>query len=248
MNKYDKNNSIENLIDQKIKDAKLDRYEEQLIISKNQLNFFFKIGGALLAIFGIIIPVYMSFSNTEKVNTAIELMEKRVETILDLKLRIPKIIAMFEGKEFNPNSELTFTYILEKDKNDNLKRKFTGTEEFKIEILNHGTGPAKELRIHLYLQSDSLINYKYPTGDIGWKKWHYSNEPEYPHSLSYQIDRSAIVFILDVTETIPVKINYHNFLAYNLNINNINAILKVYFGEPEPLSIPFKITFKQVAG
>ena len=248
MNKDDKNNSIEHLMDQKIKDAKLDRYEEQLIISKNQLNFIFKIGGALLALFGIIFPLYLSFSNTERVNTAIELMEKRVETILDLKLRIPKISAVFEGREFKQNSELSFIYRLEKDKNGNLKRKISGIEEFKIEILNHGTGPAKELRILLYLQSDSLINYKYPTGDIGWKKWHYSNEPDYPYSLSYQIDRSAIVFILDVTETIPVKINYHNFLVDNLNINNINAILKVYFGEPEPLSVPFKIVFKQVAG
>ena len=52
---------IEELIDKKILNAKLDRYEEHLVISKNQMNFFFKVGGALLAVFGLILPILIFF-------------------------------------------------------------------------------------------------------------------------------------------------------------------------------------------
>lgn len=238
---------VEQLIDQKIMQARIDRYEEQLIISKNQLNFFFKIGGALLAVVGLIFPILVTLINTERVNTAIELMEKRVERLLDVQLRKPQLKAILDGREFVHNSEIVFEFRNVYDqKTGKVRKEFLGKENYQIEIVNVGNGPAKDLRILLFLQSDSLVNWKYPTGEIGWKKWYYSNEPDYPTSLSYVIDKEAIVFLLDATEHIPVNIHYQNFSYTKLDGENISLMLKVFFGEPKPLSIPFKVVFQNV--
>lgn len=250
MNENDSKNishDIEKMIDQKIMKARLDRYEEQLIISKNQLSFFFKIGGALLAVVGLIIPILVTLLNTERVNTAIDLMEQRVERLLDIQVRKPNLKAIFNDKEMKENSDMVFKFqTVKNEKTNKIERQFLGEDTYSIEILNIGDGPAKAIRILLFLKSDSLVNWKYPTGEIGWKKWYYSNEPNYPISLSYVIDEKAIVFPLDVTERIPVNISYKNFAYDNLTIERISAILKVFYEEPEPLSISFNIVFKNV--
>lgn len=230
---------IQNMIDNSIKDAKLERYEEQINISKNQMNFFFKVGGSLLAVFGLVLPILISILNTERVNDAINTMEKSVERLINTQLRKPNIIGVKDGIEINESTNLQFDFKI-----INNNRSITGDPKIKINILNNGDAPARELRILLYIESDSLINKNYKYKPIGWKSWPYSDENNYPSAYIYSVgEGEAIVIILDASENIPVDFDYRFFNWQNRKIKEINAILKVYYGQPLPYRIPVKIKF-----
>lgn len=234
-----KKKDAENLIDKKIQDAKLDRYEEQVNISKDQLNFFFKIGGSLIAVFGLFIPILISFINTEKVNDAISSMEQRVERLLNQQLRKPSIIGIFNGHEIKDNFSLNYYFKIDKE-----KRVLADEKGHVLKILNNGDAPAKELRIFFYLKSDSLINPKYQYKDKKWIKWRYSDEEDYSYSSIYTGgDNQAIVIILDASEYIPIEIDHNIFNWENRNIHEFDALIKVHYGAPSPYLIPFKIKF-----
>lgn len=232
-------NNVEKLIDKKIQDAKLERYEEQLVISKNQMNFFFKIGGGLLAVFGLFIPILISFINTEKVDDAIDSMEKRVERLINLKLRSPDIIGVFNNQEVKDDLVIKYDFKIVKN-----KREISGTEKQFLKILNRGDAPAEKLRILLYLKSDTLVNSKYKHKIHGWKKWQYSDEEGFNSAYIYtEGGNEAIVLIIDASEYIPIEFDYSFFNWNNRKINEIDAILKVHFGQPSPYRIPLKIQF-----
>ena len=198
-------NNIEKLIDKKIQDAKLERYEEQLVISKNQMNFFFKIGGGLLAVFGLFIPILISFINTEKVNDAIDSMENRVERLVNLQLRKPEITGVFNDQGIINDLEINYEFNIVSN-----KREIKGTNKHFLKILNKGDAPANNLRILLYLKSDTLINSKYKHKIHGWKKWHYSDEEDFNKSYIYtEGANQAIVLIVDASEYIPIEFNYY---------------------------------------
>ncbi len=241
-NKHDKNSDfakseIEELINKKILEAKLERYEEQSIVSKNQLDFFFKIGFALLAIFGLILPLSFQIYNLTRVDNAIERMENEVEEALATINRRPELEVEFNERKFNAGAELVFYHQL--DSNNNIIN--IQPEKHTLNLQNVGDAQT-DLRIHLYLPSDTIINKKYKSRGTGWEKWPYSHEENFSYAMVYEIF-DAMVPTIDATERIRINIEGKMF-RYNTKIDEIPAVLTIFYGQPKPLRIPFKIIFK----
>ncbi len=127
---------IELLIDKKIADAKFD-------IAENRLQFVLKIGAAILVLFGIIMPLYLSQQTDNKVTIAIDKMDNtikkseekidseivKIETkfneLAGKQLRKPEITAYIDGMNlankkvlFDSNKKFGSKMILIKNTGD----------------------------------------------------------------------------------------------------------------------------------
>jgi hypothetical protein len=67
---------IDAKVDKKIAEAKLD-------VTEKRLSYTLWIAGAALALFGVMLPLLISFQSSNKVESAIDKMQSRLETFLD---------------------------------------------------------------------------------------------------------------------------------------------------------------------
>ena len=87
----------------------MDREEVERIVSnkichtrlqcaEKRVNFLLWFGGALLAIFGVMVPMWITGSSTERVDKEIQSMEKRFEELAGKQLRRPLIECSYQNK------------------------------------------------------------------------------------------------------------------------------------------------------
>ncbi len=84
----------ERLIDDKIKDAKLELWE-------SRFKYFMAFAGTIVLIFGLIIPFWTIDKAEDKVDKAIEEMRANFEKLAGTQLREPKIVGYFNGKKLD---------------------------------------------------------------------------------------------------------------------------------------------------
>lgn len=86
---------VEIIVSDRISHARLELAEKRL----NFLLWFGgTVGGAVLVIFGIILPIWLTGSSTQRIDNAIESMERRFEELVGKQLRKPLIECFYQKK------------------------------------------------------------------------------------------------------------------------------------------------------
>jgi hypothetical protein len=205
------NKNIELLIDKKIAEAKL-------IIAEKRLNYLMAFGAALLTIFGIVLPLFLTQTSTNRVNQAIERMDDKFNELAGKQLRKPKIVCYIDGNRL-VNSVIHFDP-------SNLQK--------TILIKNEGDGTADYIRIRLYInyKDDALIR---DLGNSGFWKRNISDKPAFSTMLIYERDD---INLLPAKDSIPVKFWMQNPHLRKSSVQTA-AILMIFYGEPVPIEVPF---------
>ena len=82
---------IEELIDKRILEAKL-------AVTESRLNHVLVIAGALLAVFGIFVPIWLTNTSTDKTDKAIERMEQRFKELAGEALKKPTLELLYRDE------------------------------------------------------------------------------------------------------------------------------------------------------
>jgi len=201
---------VELLIDKKIAEAKL-------YVEEKRLHFVLKIGAAILAIFGILLPLLIVFHSENKVDMAIQRMEQKFSELAGKQLRKPRIECYLDGKD------LSSGLLLFDPKNTNRA----------IEIKNVGDGTADFIKIRFY------VNYEdeYLIQDLNityWAQRGINDKPEYKLMFDYA-GKSAMV---PPQDSMPVRFMIDKPGLRKQDVK-VAALLKIFYGEPAPKEVPF---------
>ena len=210
--------SIELFIDKKIADAKL-------TIADRRLNILLSIGAAFLAIFGILIPLFLSQQSESKVERAIEKMESDFNNLAGKQLRRPKIACYIEGKNLLNNT----VYLGFEDE----RRK-------TIEIKNVGDGSTENVKMSLYVNSSNDEFDRFCYFDY-FSKDSLNDKPEFKWYYRYM----NYSFVLPAKDSFPISIEAVNTHLLKQEEATATAILRVFYGEPTPEEIPFSIKIEK---
>ena len=195
----------------------------KLQLTEKRLHFLLWFGGALLAIFGVMVPIWLTSSSTERVDKAIESIEKRFDELVGKQLRRPIIECSYQNKS------------LEGQSIDCVVGEYKSI--FPIIVRNVGDGSSSLLYCRLYLASDEL-----PSNDFSISWWHLlpdcDEAPEYTLAYDY-VDNGK--FLLHPQMTFPLRPGQWSGFTKE---RDVQALLKVYYGEPEPRILKFSINFK----
>lgn len=226
--------SIKLLIDKKIADAKV-------MIAEKRLNFVLAIGAAFLTIFGIIIPMYLSQQSEERVDKAIEKMEAKFNELAGKQLTKPEIAFSIDGQNLLNNVVRFDSDVI-----------MTKT----IVIKNVGDGTAEYISMRLYLTSedDQLVQI-WPVGNFrfgddnenprlffdDFRFGGVNDKPEF--KWFYRYDRKT--FILPAKDSFSTEfflVNHH-LIKHD---TKATAIIKIFYGEPTPIEVPFTIEINKI--
>lgn len=224
-------NELLNEIDNKILDAKL-------TISEKRLQFVIGIGIALVAIFGVLVPIWLTTQSTDKIDKTISKIEERFAIIEGTKLKKPKISCFYKDNDLK-NSKI----IIGKEQQDNFPL---------IEIRNEGNASANRIRAFLYIEDKNGIMKEYISYDSfgrkgfsgNWFVYGKSEEEGYDGILQYNFD-SAVPFlsVLDPKESFFININ--SGLFDRMKVDKLDVLLKLYYGQPEYERISFLVVLNK---
>lgn len=201
---------IENIFSEKIKETKIK-------ILESRQNFLLWFGGALLAIFGVMTPMWTTGRNTERVDKSIESMEKRFEELVGKQLRKPIIECLYQ------NTRLDGQLV------DCFPRESNAIPG--IIIQNEGNGIVFHMDIHLYLKFKTLPS------DFNMSWWHrldHCEEPDFDMAFEYQ---HTITYV-HPQESLGLKLGQWSPVEKG---QKVKALMKIYYGEPEPLRVNWSI-------
>jgi len=204
---------IEKIISEKINQSELKNAE-------SRLHFVLWFGGAFLAIFGVITPIYMTSSSTDRVDKSIESMERRFEELVGKQLRRPIIECLYQ------NTKLEGQLV---DCSHQEHKAISG-----IVIQNKGDGIAWITDIYLYLKFEKSPNEFSMTW---WDNLDHIDEPGFERAFKY----AHTINNMHPQEPVSLKIGQWARVEKD---QKVKALLKIYYGEPEPLRINWSINIK----
>lgn len=195
--------------------------QAKLDVAETRLKMFFTLAGALLGVFGILIPLVLTINSSNQINNAIDRvdraitkMEQSFKELAGTQLRKPDIECYIEGKPLN-----------------NVTLSFQQDESKVLELKNVGDKPASEIKLHLYISDEKGIdNYGI---FYSWQYSYFNDEPEY----SKLFTLSAASY-LEAKESSPVEMGVRTLKGEKWATG---ALLKIYYGQPEPKLVPFRI-------
>ena len=195
--------------------------EAKLETAETRLKIFFTVAGALLGVFGILIPLILAINSSSqidksivRVDRAIERMEQSFKELAGTQLRRPEIECYFKGKSLA-------------DAILNLNQH----EAVAFEIKNQGDAPATNIRLHLYIAKEKGIDRNAIMRT--WEYSEFSDEPEYSRLFVFFSES-----YLDPQNTVPVEWSIQTLDALEWEST---ALLKIYYGQPEPQTYTFRI-------
>jgi hypothetical protein len=224
---------INELINHKVTEAKLE-------VAERRLHFALWFGGAVIAVFGVLLPLMQNsissrdissaIEKTElrsseastEVSKAIEKMEREFAELAGKQILKPEIACSANGVPLE-NSILTFT------KNNN---------RHTISVRNTGNSVATLIRMRLYLNvRDQNLEQDFLYG--GHQSWHYAEYNDKP-SYKYMLQgffRGGDDFIA-AGDALSVSFVMERLTQSNEMIES-PALLVIYYGAAEPKEIPF---------
>jgi hypothetical protein len=212
--------NIDLIIDKKIADAKLD-------VSESRLRFVLWIGGALsaalIAVFGIILPMWQTQTLKEDVHRAIDNMEKRFAELTGEQLRKPEIECYLDGEKL----EGAVMHIeREKQGSKLLYMKNTGDKE------------TSAIKLVIYTKEDVGCSF----GEY-YKQVTSLDETENGFKFAFRADP-----LTDYGGYIRVQARGFEIIEFQPNCRpnptlETAALLKVYYGQPEPKIFRFTVKF-----
>ncbi len=205
---------IVKLVENKIRDENLKMWD-------TRFRFFMTLGGALIVILGIIIPLWRTDTsrkeNREATQEAIQEMEDKFARLAGTQLREPDVICIYNGDVFRGGT-LTFVQY--------------EMQEFLIK--NVGDGPAENVVIRLYVDTDEYIPVRGISGK--WDEENISDESDFGQVfVSYLFFGLGSRLIPQDSQTFGIQIDKEI---------RAKAMLKILFGH-EPRRIPFTLVVQK---
>jgi len=203
---------VERIVSEKINHIGL-QYAEK------RLNFLLWFGGALLGLFGVILPMWLTSSSTERVDKEILSMEKRFEELAGKQLRRPLIECSYENKSLEGQV---------------VDLSVDASHSTPIIIRNVGDGPTPYMDFRLYLALDEPM----PNLSISW--WNpleFCDEPGYTRAFDYTSSAQR----LHPKGSFGLKLGQWGSAKKG---SSAQALLKVYYGEQEPRIVKWSVKFK----
>ena len=195
---------IEKLVENKIRDENLKMWDARF-------RYFMALGGALIVILGIIVPLWRTNTSTKETREAIQEMEDKFARLAGTQLREPDVICIYNGDVFRGGT-LTFVQY--------------EMQEFLIK--NVGDGPAENVVIRLYVDTDEYISVRGISGS--WDQENISDESDF-----------AQVFVRYLFFGLGSRLIPQDSQTFGIQIDKeirAKAMLKILFGH-EPRRIPF---------
>jgi hypothetical protein len=216
-----RNEDLELLIDKKIAEAKL-------VVAEKRLNYLLAIGAALFAIFGTIIPLFLTEQSSDRVDRSIETMEKKFDELAGKKLRKPEIQCFID------ESQLVHSVV-----------RFDHSNKTRnIVIRNVGDGTAEFIKVKLYIQSKT--NY-FDKNSSDYRTWQEVESDKTHFDMVLLSEGSAFPmdkhFYLAAKDTMTFSLSVKRDLVMPAATIIVDAILVVFYGEPNYLEVPFSFEF-----
>lgn len=195
-------------------DAKVD-------VARTKINWLL----ALFAILGVIVPFVFSLTQEYRVKNAITDMENSFKELSGKQLRKPKIICRGNQDELLQNS--VFEIVLGMN------------TTYYINVHNQGDGLAGPIDAYLYFKEDKkIIENELNNNDmLEWEKKPCDNKN---YSSKYFIGGREHISPQEIVN-IPLLSPYFYPVIEDVNTYDASALLKVYYGELEPVTVPFTI-------
>ena len=217
---------IEKLIDDKVLKAKLEIAEKRL----NHLKWFF---GFLFVIFGAVLPIWQTTISTQKVDKAILEMKQDFDKLAGKQIGKPILECYYDGSPLENN-----VIKYETNVKNNYRNQWT-----PIEFRNNGSSTAKIKRMLLYLNfenvNDLTENHLSELRDL--THIDIKDEPKYNFVVESYVQDD---FELHPKEAYPIDFQFPYFR--NLEPLKSDALLKIYYGQPEPLRVNFYLEEKRI--
>ena len=194
--------------------------EAKLLISEKRVTYLL----AVLALLGIIYPVYKAERNTDKVDNAIQIMESRFKDLAGEHLRKPEIVCDISGKNLLNNS-LTVGWSDDKT-----------SQTFMIK--NIGNAPAGVTYIYLYVKHKednlSIASDSDPYGSMGLNIFP-NDDPRY-----YTKFQVCVIREFHAGRELDFRFDHSIKIDSPLEVP---AMLKIYYSGPNPIEVPFTMRF-----
>jgi len=192
--------------------------EAKLDIARWKINLLL----ALLALLGVILPFVLSLKQESRVNNAITDMETSFKELAGKQFRKPKIICRDDRNELLLNS------VFEMGNRDST---------YFINIHNQGDGLACPIDAYLYFKE----NMQGTEQDLGSYSlsWRIVPCEDKNYSTKYFVGGCDHISPQDI---FSIPVSFPNFvIPIDANMYDASVLLKVYYGEPEPVIVPFTI-------
>jgi len=186
-------------------------------VSEARLKFVLFLGAAFLTVFGVIVPMLLTNTSSEKVDRAIKDMEAKFEKLAGEQLRKANIECFLEGKPL-----------------EGAVLKLSLDRKSAIVVRNTGDREARWVMVDLYTKNDlqNVIG-------SGFQKKPLSDIPGYDHYYQHDAVNWDVSFVrLHPRATALIEFKKGPGALPRLETE---AILKVHFGEPEPKVFRFTI-------
>jgi len=179
---------------------------------------------ALFALLGAIFPFISSIYQGDRVDRAIDKMETSFKELVGKQLRKPKVICR-NGNELLLNSTLPIE--------DRMSTYFIG-------IYNDGDGVAGPIDAYIYFKEYNPALDSDISGFLLTWKMEPSDEPEYKRK--YSVGGCEHISPQDVFN---IPFHFPNIFIQQ-PFFECNAMLKVFYGEPIPIKVPFTLRIGEV--
>jgi hypothetical protein len=187
--------------------------EAKLDIARWKINLLL----ALLALLGIILPFVLSLKQEVSVNSAIADMKNSFKELAGKQFRKPKIICRDDRNQLLLNS------VFEVEKRD---------ATYFINIHNQGDGLAGPIDVYLYLDK---YNQALDSEISSWlREWERKPSEDKSYACKYFVGGCDHISPQDIF-SIPI------YFPNMSEIYEFKALLKIYYGEPEPITVPFTL-------
>jgi len=259
---------INELIDKKVAEAKLE-------VAEKRLNYFIIIAGAFLSIFGVLIPLLLSNSSNNRMDTAIEEMKTEINRTterVDQQMRNAKEdfrSSIFDTKNEYSNIKLEQQALIKDTRqqvNSSLSEYENKFNQLTKEALRkprlvclYGGKNITGQTLKFDKRNDNVLLKIKNEGDapakkikiILYLKSEFNIQPVYgfdrsPHSDDAEFDESyeytQYSSTLDPEESVMLSLS-----IFGEKVNTTSsAMLKIYYEQPEPLKYLFniKVDFK----
>lgn len=186
-------------------------------------------GGAIIVVFGLILPIWTRIDLTGEVKEAIQEMETKFEKLAGTQLREPEIKVYLDRQEFKTG---VLTFVISEPKS------------YRFLVKNVGDQTTNSVSIRLYTKSKEYINFNesklfgadFPRGDFDLID--LADEKEYP--TVYQL--TAEKYLLQPKDSFSFDLS----VATNTPKTEMktSALLKIIY-DREPLKIPFELVIER---
>jgi hypothetical protein len=217
---------MENTNKQVVKDDILKRAEVEKMITEAKYEIakgWIYLLLAIFGIFGVFIPFGIALFQANRVENSIDKMESNFKELAGKQLRKPQIVCKIN------NAPLLDNVLCIKDRN----------ASYFIDIYNEGDGVSGPIDVYVYLKKIPVPSFSFSVENYhDWKPMPSENQ-KYPYK--YAVKKSTH---LSPNDGLNINFDLYSFFA-EVETMDIEAMLKVFYGESKPIEVPFVLRFEK---